>query len=98
LTGFKRDHLRRITELGDILAGMGRTPPKEGYMKALLTKGKVVVAGLTGDEAILQAMRPTEARRFAQSRRDRRRRRDRHARLSLAPVRSDLLKSARELV
>lgn len=29
-------------------------------MKALLTKGKVVIAGLMGDEAILQAMRTNE--------------------------------------
>jgi hypothetical protein len=40
---------------------MGRTPPKEGDMKALLTKGKVVIAGLMGDAAILQAMRTNEA-------------------------------------
>ena len=61
LAEFKRDHLRHITELGDILSRMGRTPPKEGDMKALLTKGKVVIAGLMGDEAILQAMRTNEA-------------------------------------
>jgi hypothetical protein len=40
--------LRHITELGDILSSMGRTPPKDGDMKALLTKGKVVIAGLMG--------------------------------------------------
>ncbi len=61
LTEFKRDHLRHITELGDILSSMGRSPPKEGDMKALLAKGKVVIAGLMGDEAILQAMRTNEA-------------------------------------
>ena len=61
LAEFKRDHLRHITELGDILSRMGRTPPKEGDMKALLTKGKVVIAGLMGDESILQAMRTNEA-------------------------------------
>ena len=61
LAEFKRDHLRHITELGDILSSMGRTPPKEGDMKALLTKGKVVIAGLLGDESILQAMRTNEA-------------------------------------
>jgi hypothetical protein len=48
LAEFKRGHLRHITELGDILSSMGRTPPKEGDMKALLTKGKVVIAGLMG--------------------------------------------------
>ena len=57
----RRSHLRHITELGDILLSMGRTPPKEGDMKPLLTKGKVVIAGLMGDEAILQAMRTNEA-------------------------------------
>jgi uncharacterized protein (TIGR02284 family) len=61
LAEFKRDHLRHITELGEILSNMGRTPPKEGDMKALLTKGKVVIAGLMGDEAVLQAMRTNEA-------------------------------------
>jgi hypothetical protein len=40
---------------------MGRTPPKEGDMKALLTKGKVVIAGLMGHESILQMMRTNEA-------------------------------------
>ena len=61
LAEFKRDHLRHITELGDILSSMGRTPPKEGDMKALVAKGKVVIAGLMGDESILQAMRTNEA-------------------------------------
>jgi uncharacterized protein (TIGR02284 family) len=61
LVEFMRDHLRHITELGEILSSMGRTPPKEGDMKALLTKGKVVIAGLMGDEAVLQAMRTNEA-------------------------------------
>ena len=61
LAEFKRDHLRHITELGDILSSMGRTPPKEGDIKALVAKGKVVIAGLMGDESILQAMRTNEA-------------------------------------
>jgi uncharacterized protein (TIGR02284 family) len=61
LMEFKGDHLRHIEELGEILAGMGRTPPKEGDMKSLLTKGKVVMAGLIGDKAILEAMRTNEA-------------------------------------
>jgi uncharacterized protein (TIGR02284 family) len=61
LAEFKRDHLRHIAELSDILSGMGRTPPKEGDMKGILTKGKVVIGGLLGDESILQAMRSNEA-------------------------------------
>jgi uncharacterized protein (TIGR02284 family) len=61
LTQFKGDHLRHIDELGQILSGMGRTVPKEGDMKSILAKGKVVIAGLIGDRAILEAMRTNEA-------------------------------------
>jgi uncharacterized protein (TIGR02284 family) len=62
LSEFKRDHLRHIDELGAILSGMGRTPPKQGDMKSLLTRGKVVIGRLTGgDKAILEAMRTNEA-------------------------------------
>jgi rubrerythrin len=60
LSKFKADHLRHIEELGDALTAMGRTPPKEGDFKGFLTKGKVVIGGLMGDEAILQAMRTNE--------------------------------------
>ena len=61
LAGFKRDHLRHIGELSDILASMGRPPPKEGDMKGILAKGKVAIGGLMGDESILHAMRTNEA-------------------------------------
>lgn len=61
LASFKGDHLRHTSELGELLTRMGRTPPQEGDMKALLTKGKVVIAGLAGDKAILEAMRTNEA-------------------------------------
>jgi len=61
LRDFKGDHLRHMEELSEILSGMGRTPPKEGDMKSLLTKGKVVIAGMMGDKAILEAMRTNEA-------------------------------------
>ena len=61
LAEFKGDHLRHVEELGGILSGMGRTPPSGGDMKSILTTGKVVMAGLVGDKAILQAMRTNEA-------------------------------------
>ncbi len=61
LSAFKQDHLRHVSDLGEILREMGRTPPEEGDMKSLLTQGKVVVAGLMGDRAILEAMRTNEA-------------------------------------
>ena len=60
LIEFRRDHLRHIEELGEALSAMGRDPPKDGDMKSFLTQGKVVVAGLIGDTAILQAMKTNE--------------------------------------
>ncbi len=60
LAGFRRDHLRHIEELGAALAAMGKTLPKESDMKALLAQGKVVLAGLVGDKAILRAMKTNE--------------------------------------
>lgn len=61
LAQFKEDHLRHTRELSDVLMRLGRTPPQEGDAKQLLTQGKVVIAGLVGDEAILRAMRTNEA-------------------------------------
>lgn len=60
LAAFKQDHLRHTDDLGRVLSSMGKTPPKEGDMKSLLTKGKVVLGGLMGDKAILQAMKTNE--------------------------------------
>lgn len=61
LAEFKEDHLRHIGELSAIVRQMGRTPPGEGSMKSVLAKGKVVIGGLMGDKAILEAMRTNEA-------------------------------------
>ena len=61
LTRFREDHLRHTRELGDLLKARGGTPPGGGDMKSLLTSGKVVIAGLAGDDAILEAMRTNEA-------------------------------------
>jgi uncharacterized protein (TIGR02284 family) len=60
LAQFKEDHIRHTRELGDCLLRLGRTPPQEGDAKAMLTQGKVAIAGLIGDEAILRAMRTNE--------------------------------------
>ncbi len=61
LASFKEDHLRHTAELGEALRGMGVVPPSGGDMKSMLTQGKVVMAGLIGDEAVLRAMRTNEA-------------------------------------
>jgi uncharacterized protein (TIGR02284 family) len=60
LSGFRQDHLRHIEELGAQLSAIGGESPKEGDMKSLLAKGKVVLGGLMGDKAILQAMKTNE--------------------------------------
>ena len=60
LNGFCQDHLRHVEELGAQLSALGREPPREGDMKSVLAKGKVVLGGLMGDKAILQAMKTNE--------------------------------------
>lgn len=57
---FRADHLRHTNELGKILQDSGRTPPSGGDFKRMLTKGKVVMAALAGDKAILKAMKTNE--------------------------------------
>ena len=61
LASFRDDHLRHTAELGEALRGMGIVPPSGGDIKSMLTQGKVVMAGLVGDEAVLRAMRTNEA-------------------------------------
>ncbi|MFO7551027.1 MAG: DUF2383 domain-containing protein [Haliea sp.] len=60
LTEFMGDHKRHVKELGEAVRNEGGTPPTEGDAMKILTKGKVVLADLLGDEAILKAMRANE--------------------------------------
>lgn len=60
LTEFLGDHQRHVEELGDAVRKEGGNPATEGDAMKILTKGKVVIAGLMGDEAILKAMRVNE--------------------------------------
>lgn len=60
LTEFLGDHKKHVVELGKAMRKEGGTPPTEGDAMKLLTKGKVVLAGLVSDEAILKAMRANE--------------------------------------
>lgn len=60
LTDFMGDHNRHVEELGKVVRSEGGTAPTEGDAMKILTKGKVVIAGLAGDEAILKAMRANE--------------------------------------
>jgi uncharacterized protein (TIGR02284 family) len=60
LEGFKRDHERHVQEVGDQLRLLGNQPPSGPDVKRVLTQGKVVIAGLMGDRAILMAMKTNE--------------------------------------
>lgn len=57
LTSFMEDHKRHIQELSSLLAQHNEEYPKgPSTLKQWLTKGKVVIADLAGDDAIISAM------------------------------------------
>lgn len=58
---FKQEHERHVALLSNKVVNMGGTPKHSGDAKKLLAKGKVVVADLSGDAAVLKAMRSNEA-------------------------------------
>jgi len=60
LQSFGQDHLSHTRNLGEILRQMGKNVPQGPDVKQLLTKGKVVIADLFGDKAILTAMKTNE--------------------------------------
>jgi len=57
---FLRDHERHISDLSEVIRKEGGTPPDSGDFKKVLTKGKVQLADLAGDDAILKAMKTNE--------------------------------------
>ena len=57
---FRRDHEEHVQELGRIADTMGIDKPMEGDMKQWLTTGKVALADLAGDNAVLKAMKTNE--------------------------------------
>lgn len=60
LSIFMEDHLRHTIELSVEVRSLGGQPVEQGDVKAVLTKGKVVLAGLVGDTAVLRAMKSNE--------------------------------------
>jgi uncharacterized protein (TIGR02284 family) len=61
LAEFKADHERHIRELTPVVQQMGGDPPTgPDSTKGLMAKGKVALANLMGDKAILEAMRTNE--------------------------------------
>ena len=57
---FKTDHDRHVQELTQLAVSLGATPHREGDAKQMLTTGKVALASMLGDGAILTAMRSNE--------------------------------------
>lgn len=60
LQQFKADHERHVQQLNAILRGHGQQTIDGPSNKQWLTKGKVVLANLFGDDSIMQAMRTNE--------------------------------------
>lgn len=57
---FRSDHERHTQELTQLVTDLGGTPSTGPSFKHYLTQGKVVLADLFGDEAILGAMKTNE--------------------------------------
>ena len=60
LASFLDDHHRHVADLGALIRELGGEPRERGDLKQILTKGMVVVAGLTGDRLVLGAMKLNE--------------------------------------
>lgn len=60
LKEFRDDHARHTRDLAAAVKELGGKPAQQGGAKSLLTRGKVMMADLLGDGAILQAMRSNE--------------------------------------
>ncbi len=57
---FKEDHERHTRELTQLVRDLGGVPSTGPSLKQYLTQGKVVLADIFGDEAILRAMKTNE--------------------------------------
>ena len=60
LAEFRQDHVRHTENLGNILRNLNEKVPDGPDLKMILTEGKVVLAGMGGDKAILRAMQANE--------------------------------------
>lgn len=60
LAEFCQDHRRHTENLAPYLRALGEEVPTGPDLKRILTEGKVVIASLLGDKAIMIAMRANE--------------------------------------
>ncbi|RFC62512.1 ferritin-like domain-containing protein [Fulvimarina endophytica] len=57
---FREDHKQHLDMLDFMARDLSIDPPQEGDAKEWLTTGKIALAGLVGDGAILKAMKTNE--------------------------------------
>ncbi len=60
LEQFRLDHLAHTINLSELIRSTGETPPQGPTFRQILTTGKIVLADLVGDKAILRAMLSNE--------------------------------------
>jgi len=60
IEAFRQDHLGHVARLEEFAARLGIEAPTGGDAKQMLTTGKVALAGLGGDDAVLKAMKTNE--------------------------------------
>lgn len=57
---FRQDHLKHLDVLREMARELNIEAPTEGDMKQMLTTGKIALADMMGDAAILKAMKTNE--------------------------------------
>lgn len=60
ISEFRQDHLQHVEVLYEMARELGIDAPVEGDMKQMVTTGKIALADLRGDSAILKAMKTNE--------------------------------------
>jgi rubrerythrin len=60
LESFRQDHLSHVAELEKMAGMLGLEPVTSGDAKEMLTTGKIKMANLMGDKAVLKAMSSNE--------------------------------------
>jgi uncharacterized protein (TIGR02284 family) len=60
LRQFMGDHERHITDLRPLVLELGGAPAQKADIMKVVAKGKVVLAGIAGDHAVLAAMKSNE--------------------------------------
>jgi uncharacterized protein (TIGR02284 family) len=60
LLRFVADHKRHIAEVAEQVLALGGEPASKKHLKHVVSKGKVVMGGLLGDQSVMMAMRSNE--------------------------------------